>query len=113
MSAEVSQNAREAAAGVYTVLGRHLIARLVRDGKSFNDPFVEAFARFEAEIRAEANPGADALVGLDPELVQRVVHVAQGSSARDRFVRQANLTGYDWRRLAAALSAIDEGRGEK
>jgi hypothetical protein len=42
---------------------------------------------------------------LDGELVRRIVHVAEGNSAKERFVRQANLTGYDWRRLAAHLTA--------
>ena len=48
--------------------------------------------------------------GLDPELVQRVVWVAEGDTAKERFVRQANLTGHDWRRLAAFLTRPKEPR---
>lgn len=41
--------------------------------------------------------------GLDPELVQRVQHVSD-AVGKERHLRAASLTGYDWRRIAQAMS---------
>lgn len=41
---------------------------------------------------------------VDPELIKRVEHVA-AAVGKDRHWKAASLTGHDWRRVAAALSA--------
>jgi hypothetical protein len=48
-------------------------------------------------------PNTDRLV--DPELVERVNHVADAVGT-GRHWKAASLTGYDWRRIASALSAL-------
>lgn len=58
-------------------------------------------------LSAQPTPSrADVLEAVDPELVERVRHVAD-AVGKDRHWKAASLTGHDWRRIAAALATVE------
>ncbi|MFT4056743.1 MAG: hypothetical protein QM681_19720 [Novosphingobium sp.] len=60
----------------------------------------------EASLALASLPAATEQKPIDPELIARVEYVAN-ATGKDRW-KIANLTGYDWRRILAALKAASD-----